>query len=334
MIPVIGASIIVVLFVLWIAVNWLKQRKSISTQFETVLVPEPAKKVSRLQKAMESWIPLLRAASRDAQVWEKTLVESDFGPKLSRAIVTSIEHSEAPLALSLKAKLLEMIEGAVFEKKPWIEKKPWVLFLVGVNGVGKTTTIVKLAKFLKAQSLDVGVVGADTFRKAAQEQLERGCQKIGADFFTVYGQDSSEGADPASVIFDGLKKWSTKDVILVDTSGRLHTKVNLMDELKKMKRVADKSLVGAPHDIWMIVDSTLGQNSVSQVKAFHEALGLSGLILTKLDGLSRGGTIFQLFQELRLPLCFLGMGEGPDDLIPFEPKNFVEELFDQEAASF
>ncbi len=346
MIPVLAASIIGLIFVIWITINWRKQNRSDSSrqslepsvENQSVVIstnlPQPAKKISRFQKAVESWIPLLKGGSRDTALWERTLIESDFGPKLSKSIVENLQSSDAPLELTLKTKLLEMISGGVLKNEPWREKKPWVLFLVGVNGVGKTTTLVKLAKYLKGRSLDVGVVGADTFRKAAQEQLDRGCQRVGVDFFTVYGTETSEGADPAAVVFDGLKKWASKDIILVDTSGRLHTKVNLMDELKKMKRVADKSLPGSPHDLWMIVDSTLGQNSVNQVRSFHEALGLTGLVLTKLDGLSRGGTIFQLFQELRLPLCFLGMGEGPEDLIPFNPQSFVEELFDQESASF
>lgn len=265
---------------------------------------------------------------------EKLLIQADFGPALTKKILGQI--SEGPTE-KVESRLRDLLAGILtqseLERDPWKEKKPWVIFVVGVNGVGKTTTIAKLTHYLTRAGLKVGVLGADTFRKAAQEQVQLGVEKSGADFFTLYGKDGSEGADPAAVVFDGLKKFSNKDAILVDTSGRLHTKVNLMEELKKMKRVAEKAMPGAPHDIWMIIDSTLGQNSVGQVKAFHEAIGLTGVILTKLDGLSRGGTIFQLYQELQLPICFVGLGEGLNDLVPFNSAKFIEELFDHGATS-
>ncbi len=287
----------------------------------------------RISKAISSWIPLFQSKSKDAQQWEEVLIESDMGPKLTSGLLAEMKDSSLEPKDFLKQKLTSMIEGADQGSNSWLEKKPWVVFLVGVNGVGKTTTIVKLAHYFRSQGLKCGVVAADTFRKAATEQLERGCQKVRVDFFTIQGSEASEGADPGAVIFDGLRKFADRDVILVDTSGRLHTKKNLMEELKKIVRVADKSLNGSPHDIWMIIDATLGQNATQQAKAFHEAVPLSGLVLTKMDGLSRGGTIFQLFQELHVPIRFLGLGESVEDLEVFNSSKFVEELFDQAPAS-
>lgn len=294
----------------------------------------PVVAVSRgFGRAILSWIPLLNSKSKDAAAWEEALIESDMGPRLTADLLKGLKDSDLEPLPFLKAKLNEIIIAAEVNDAPWREKSPWVVYLIGVNGVGKTTTLVKLANFFQGQGLSVGVVGADTFRKAAVEQLERGIQKVGAEFFTLLGAEGSEGADPSAVIFDGLRKFKEKNVILVDTSGRLHTKVNLMDELKKMKRVAEKSLPGTPHDLWLVMDSTLGQNAVPQARAFHSAVGLTGMVLTKMDGLGRGGTVFQLFQELRLPIRFLGVGEGISDLKPFKSATFVEDLFDQTTSS-
>lgn len=287
----------------------------------------PAKK-ARLAGAIKSWIPLLQSKNKARAQWEEALITSDMGPRLTDALLTELEKSDEEPLTFLKSRLATMISSAQMSDSPWKDQKPWVAFIVGVNGVGKTTTIVKLAHFFLKQGLKVGVVGADTFRKAAIEQLERGVTRVGAEFFTVTGAVESEGADPSAVIFDGLKRFVSSDVILIDTSGRLHSKKNLMDELKKMKRVADKAMPGAPHDIWMVVDATLGQNAVAQGKSFHEAVGLTGLVLTKMDGLSRGGTVFQLYDELRVPIRFLGVGETENDLETFKTTDFIEDLFD------
>jgi fused signal recognition particle receptor len=286
-----------------------------------------------LRKSISKWIPLLDSKSKDLAKWEEALIESDLGPKLTSELLKGLKDSTEDPLTYLKTRLFETLRDAEASNEPWKTNKPWVLFVLGVNGVGKTTTIVKLAHFLKSEGLSVGVVGADTFRKAASEQLERGVQKVGGEFFTVAGTESSEGADPSAVVFDGLRKFQDRDVILVDTSGRLHTKKNLMEELKKMKRVADKSLPGSPQDLWLVIDSTLGQNTVFQARAFHEAVGVTGMILTKIDGLGRGGTIFQLFQELRLPIRFLGVGEGISDIKSFKSSSFIEELFDPSSPS-
>ncbi|MBN8555783.1 MAG: signal recognition particle-docking protein FtsY [Deltaproteobacteria bacterium] len=284
----------------------------------------------RFAKALTSWIPLLKSKSKDKQKWEEVLIGSDMGPRLTSELIKQIDSEENP-ELYLKNRLENILQGSERSSDSWKTKKPWVIFIVGVNGVGKTTTIVKLAHYFKKQSLKVGVVGADTFRKAAVEQLERGCQRIDIPFFTLKGAENSEGADPSAVVFDGLKKFQAMDIILVDTSGRLHNKKNLMEELLKMKRVSAKSLEGSPHDIWMVIDATLGQNAVQQGRSFHETLGLTGLVATKMDGLSRGGTLFQVYHELKIPIIFMGFGEKESDLEEFRAKNFVEELFDLKA---
>lgn len=315
-----------------------KQKAEEPVDTEEIPVPPklkvvPKKKPSNFSKAISSWIPLLKEKTKDRDRWEEVLIMSDMGPRLADELLDGLEKTEEAPMEYFKVSLKNVLKPAKAQTEPWADKKPWVLFVVGVNGVGKTTTVVKLGRYLHGLGKSVGVVGADTFRKAAIEQLERGCQKNDLSFFThKKNEEMSEGADPSAVIFDGLKEFKDKDVILVDTSGRLHTKKNLMEELKKMKRVGDKSLPGAPHDIWLVLDATLGQNALSQAQVFHEAVDLSGLILTKMDGLSRGGSVFQLYRELQRPIWFLGKGEDSSDLESFDPDNFVEELFDLSAS--
>lgn len=281
------------------------------------------------RKAIQSWIPLLKEKSKNQERWEEVLIRSDMGPQLAQELLNELAlSSEEPHAFFIN-QLKTRLRPAQSTKRPWNESRPWVCFVVGVNGVGKTSTITKLGHFFQSQSKSVGVIGADTFRKAAIEQLERSCEKNGLEFFSIKNsEEDSEGADPSAVIFDGLKRFQQKEVILVDTSGRLHTKKNLMEELKKMKRVADKVIAGAPQDVWLVLDSTLGQNALHQAKVFHESVELTGLVLTKLDGLSKGGVIFQLYRELKTPIWFLTHGENVNDISIFEAENFVEELFD------
>ncbi len=282
----------------------------------------------KLSQAIKSWIPLLKSQSKDHSAWEAALIGADLGPKLTEDLLKKLNQTEVGPLEFFKSELGSVLTGAD-QFKGIGPQRPWVVFVVGVNGVGKTTTIVKLVRHFKAQNMKVGVIGADTFRKAAIEQLERGVQSVGGDFFSLTGSaEQSEGADPSAVIFDGLSKMRDLDLILVDTSGRLTNKTNLMEELKKMKRVSQKVIPAGPHDVWMVVDSTLGQNAVDQGRAFHQALGLTGLILTKLDGLSRGGTVFQLYRELNTPIRFLGVGETPDALKTFNSVEFIEDLFD------
>lgn len=296
-------------------------------------IPPAPERRSVLSKALSSWNVLFGRNSKDKGEWESLLISSDMGPKLTDFLIQRMQASDLDPRSFFKKELYDLLAPAEQSFPENLPQKPFVIFIVGVNGVGKTTTIVKLSRYFLSQGKKVGVVGADTFRKAAIDQLERGVTGVGAEFFSIKGSDETEGADPSAVIFDGLQKFKNRDVVLVDTSGRLHHKKNLMEELKKMKRVAQKVQPDAPHEVWMVIDSTLGQNSVSQGRAFNEALGLTGLVLTKLDGLSRGGTVFQIFQELKTPIRFLGFGEAPNDLKPFKTSIFVEELFDQEGVN-
>ncbi len=202
--------------------------------------------------------------------------------------------------------------------------KPSVILMVGVNGVGKTTTIGKMAASLKAEGRSVLLCAGDTFRAAAAEQLGVWAERSGADIVR-----HEEGSDPASVVYDGLcaAKARGTDVVIIDTAGRLHNKANLMNELNKITRVVRRELPDADVETLMVLDATTGQNGLIQAKQFLETAGITGIILTKLDGTAKGGIVFAISNELRLPVKYVGVGEGIDDLIPFDPKNFVEALF-------
>jgi fused signal recognition particle receptor len=203
--------------------------------------------------------------------------------------------------------------------------RPWVVMVVGVNGSGKTTTIGKLAAKLKGAGHSVLLGAGDTFRAAAGEQLEVWAGRVGAP--VVRGKD---GADPASVCFEAVQQGVAckADVVLCDTAGRLHTKAPLMEELKKVKRVLAKAAPGAPHEVLLVLDSTSGQNAIQQARQFHEALQVTGLALTKLDGTAKGGVIIGICDELKLPVRWVGVGESVADLKAFSPAEFVEALFE------
>jgi fused signal recognition particle receptor len=207
---------------------------------------------------------------------------------------------------------------------------PAVYLFVGVNGVGKTTTIGKLAGALTAQGKRVLLAAGDTFRAAAVEQLEVWARRSKADILKA-----PEGSDPTSVIFDAVKKAQAEgyDCVLADTAGRLHTKVNLMDELRKTQRVVAKARAGAPDEVLLVLDANTGQNAIMQAREFNEALGLTGLILTKLDGTAKGGVVIGINAELKIPVRYVGIGEGIDDLRPFNAQAYVAALFDETAAS-
>jgi len=203
--------------------------------------------------------------------------------------------------------------------------RPWVIMVVGVNGSGKTTTIGKLAAKLGAAGHRVLLAAGDTFRAAAGEQLEVWAGRVGAP--VVRGHP---GADPASVCFEAVQRGVAEkvDVVVCDTAGRLHTKAPLMEELKKVKRVIAKAAPGAPHEVLLVLDATNGQNAIAQARQFHEALGVTGLVLTKLDGTAKGGVVIGICDELKLPVAWVGVGEKVADLRTFEPKEFVAALFD------
>jgi len=203
-----------------------------------------------------------------------------------------------------------------------------VVLLVGVNGVGKTSTAGKIAGRYRRDGKRVVLVAGDTFRAAAGEQLEQWGRRVGADVIGHQG-----GGDPAAVAFDGLAaaKARKADVVLIDTAGRLHTKSNLMDELRKVTRTLGKAMPGAPHEVLLVLDATVGQNGLAQARQFHEALGVTGVVLTKLDGTAKGGIVLAIAGELGLPVQYVGVGEGVDDLRAFDPESFVEALLGEEA---
>jgi len=224
----------------------------------------------------------------------------------------------------LKTEILSLIKNAHYPAEKKEQPVPNIIMVVGVNGVGKTTTIGKLAARFKQEGRKVLIVAADTFRAAAGEQLTIWAEKSGAQIVK-----HRDGADPASVAYDGVEAAIARgtDVVLVDTAGRLHTKVNLMEELKKIRRTIAKKLPGAPHEILMILDATTGQNALTQAKLFHEAMGLTSIALTKLDGTAKGGIVIAICDELNIPLEYIGVGEKIDDLQEFDPDQFVEALF-------
>jgi fused signal recognition particle receptor len=204
-----------------------------------------------------------------------------------------------------------------------LDHRPAVILMLGVNGSGKTTTSAKLAAALKAEGKRVSLAAADTFRAAAIEQLATWAERVGVD---LVRQES--GSDPAAVVFDAVKAASARnlDALIIDTAGRLHTKTNLMDELTKLKRVIERQIPGAPHESLMVLDAPTGQNGFAQARMFHEAIGLSGVCLTKLDGTAKGGIVVRIVRELKLPVKLIGVGERLEDLQVFDPKKFVDAL--------
>ena len=264
---------------------------------------------------------------------EEILYTSDLGVATTQELIDLVQDSVARKELNspenLKIALKEHIRS--FLHVPEMEHtnpspgEPLVIMVIGVNGVGKTTTIGKVAHGFKEEGKNVMLVAADTFRAAAIEQLVIWGERVGAEVIK-----QKNGADPSAVSFDAISSAQSKgtDVVLIDTAGRLHTKVNLMDELKKIQRVVGRKLPGAPHEIWLVLDSTTGQNAISQAEIFHEALGVTGIILTKLDGTAKGGIVVGISHQLGLPIRFIGIGEKIEDLRPFDASEFVEALFD------
>ena len=261
---------------------------------------------------------------------EETLVGTDIGVRTAYALFESVQKKAASLNgpdSALRA-IREEVETILEKRESPLEipegVKPFVMMVTGVNGSGKTTTIAKIAYHLKNEGKSVVIASGDTFRAAAIEQLEHWANKVGVDFVKA-----QEGADPSSVAFDGLQAAIARnhDVLIIDTAGRLHTKENLMEELKKTQRVLGKKYEGAPHEILLVLDATIGQNTIEQTRQFNNALKVTGIALTKLDGSSKGGVIVGIANEFEIPIRFIGIGEDMDDLQPFHAKSFVNALF-------
>jgi fused signal recognition particle receptor len=264
---------------------------------------------------------------------EEALYTADFGVETTAEVVAEIKEAykrdpdlrgrqAAEIGAAVLQRVLAGSEGRLPAGHP--ASPPSVIALIGVNGSGKTTTCAKLGWRLKEEGLTVTVAAADTFRAAAIEQLQAWCRRLDLDLVA-----SQPGADAAAVAFDGWRaaKSRGRDYLLVDTAGRLHTKSHLMDELAKIRRVLQKNDPTAPHHSWLVVDGSLGANSIEQAKVFHQSFGLTGLVVTKLDGTSRGGALVGIFRQLKLPIYFIGLGEQPEDLQPFSVDDYAKAVF-------
>lgn len=266
---------------------------------------------------------------------EESLLRADIGIRTVQRFLkevnakTGLFQSSTPLEV-LHTLLLDILQKGETESLEDIIRrgpKPFVLLTIGINGVGKTTTIAKLGHRFSQHGLKTLFVAGDTFRAAAIEQLEIWGNRTGVDVIK-----HKQGSDPAAVVFDGIVAAKSRniDVVLIDTAGRLHTKTNLMDELKKMKRIIEREMPGAPHETLLVLDGTLGQNTIAQARQFHESLGVTGLALTKLDGTARGGVVVAIVEELNLPIRLIGVGEKEEDLQDFNASAFVDALLPKE----
>ena len=262
---------------------------------------------------------------------EATMLTGDLGPKTTTYLMKEIRRGVTEGIINNTNEVMPFMEERITEMLGAQEEvlelhKPEVILVVGVNGVGKTTTIAKLAHYYAEQGKKVIIAAGDTFRAAASEQLSIWADRVGVSIVK-----HKEGADPAAVVFDACASALAKeaDLVIVDTAGRLHTKVNLMEELKKIGRVADKQIPGAPHQTLLVLDGTTGQNAVSQAKLFGEAVPVTGIVVTKLDGTAKGGVVISIKEELGVPVRWIGVGEQMDDLRPFNAKEFANALFDK-----
>jgi len=274
---------------------------------------------------------------------EATLITADIGVSLTMEILGRVEAEAKRQKLEDASQLLSLLHQEILRTFTQVlqnhtfltqriatGERPYVILVVGVNGVGKTTTIGKLAYQLKQMGLEVLIGAADTFRAAANEQLEIWARRAGVDII-----QQKQGADPAAVAFDTLQAAQRRqaDVVLIDTAGRLHNKEGLMRELSKISRVLKKLKPSAPDDVLLVLDATIGQNALQQARTFQQFVPLTGVILTKLDGTAKGGIVVAVAHELQIPVEYVGVGEGLEDLQPFDPEAFVEALFAETAAS-
>lgn len=263
---------------------------------------------------------------------EELLITADMGPQFTHDLIDDVQQRVKRKELQDASQIKSVLQQRMIAILKQIEKplaipknQPFVIMAIGVNGSGKTTTIGKLSNLLRNNGHDVLLVAADTFRAAAIEQLEVWGKRVSVPVIK-----QKMNADPAAVVFDAIGKIKAgfNGVVIVDTAGRLHTRTNLMEELKKVKRVISRELPGAPHEILLVLDATTGQNAVMQAKMFKEDIGVTGIVLTKLDGTSKGGVVVRIAGELGLPVRFIGVGEGLDDLRTFDSKDFTAALLD------
>ncbi len=298
-------------------------------------IPEPTSLTDGLARSRVGFVSRLRTFlgvdTAEGPSWddvEETLIAGDVGASLAMRIVEDARTHRDPVGAesAVQAELASLLapRDPDWDLRPAVPGHPTIILIVGVNGTGKTTTIGKLAHRERTAGRRVILAAADTFRAAAGEQLAEWARRSGAEIVS-----HAPGADPGAVVYDALDAAVARgaDVVIVDTAGRLHTKVNLMDELGKIRRVIDKRLPGAQPETLFVLDATTGQNGLAQARAFHETVGLTGIVLTKLDSTAKGGIVFAIEDQLKVPVRFVGVGERIGDLIPFDPESFVAALF-------
>jgi len=261
----------------------------------------------------------------DLSSWEEILLAADCGVKVTQDLLQKVKKEPVNRKEILKKEMVKILAGTHQPINSSTHSSPYVGMVVGVNGSGKTTTVGKLAYRFKKEGKKVVIAASDTYRDAAAQQLTIWAKKVGVEIVP-----SEKGQDAAAIAFDTLEKAKRRgiDVVLIDTAGRLHTRKDLMAEAKKIKRVVSKVKEGGPDDIFLVLDATVGQNGIVQAKVFSEELGLTGIIITKLDGTAKGGIVLALACELSLPIRFVGLGEGVEDLAPFSPEEFADALLE------
>ena len=286
--------------------------------------------LDKLKIGMKKTAVMLNLTSVDTEDWEEALIRTDMGMHVVEDVLSAVRRQNPIDSIEMKKCLrTELTQRMELVAKPLVitEKAPFVILMIGVNGAGKTTTIGKLAYFYKNQGKKVACVAGDTFRAGAVDQLKTWGKRVGMDVYS-----GAPNADAAGLIYDALKDAKAKkiDVLFIDTAGRLQNRMDLMDELKKIIRVMQKIDASAPHATLLVLDATVGQNAISQVKIFAEQGGVSGLIMTKLDGTAKGCILFALAEQFHLPIHAIGIGEGIDDLQPFTSEDYVDALLGME----
>lgn len=284
-----------------------------------------------LQESLSAVFSRKRIDAATLEELEEALILADLGVQTTEKVLQEVSKRVKQRTIEagedLRDGVVETLRDILLAATPGVATavpaRPWVLMMVGVNGVGKTTTLGKLAYQWRTAGEKPLLVAADTFRAAAIEQAALWAQRAGVDI--IKGQP---GGDAAAVAFDAIRAARARqmDRVLIDTAGRLHTKAHLMEELKKMRRVIAREMPGAPHDIWLVLDATTGQNGIAQVRQFHDSLGLTGLVLTKLDGTAKGGIVINIAEQFHVPIRYIGIGEDVDDLRPFDAAEFAAAL--------